>query len=164
MNAVVSKHKIVIAVTATSSAKPLWRAAMDLLARAEGELIAVFVADERWERAAGLPFTREISSITGTASAFTPERAQDLVAASATRMRRKFEKMAARNSRNMVFEILSDVDERMIDRLVGDSQLTVIASHELSGSPVYLTLQRRRCEIVLVGDAGLGKPVDETAD
>lgn len=144
------KHRVMLALTESSRARPLWRAAMDLLVNGEGELIAVFVADERWEQAARLPFTREISAVTGATRDFTQDRARELINEAANRVRRKLEKLAAKRRRTLVFEVITGVDQGLIERLSDNARLTVIVPSELSGSPIYLTLQRQQCEIVLV--------------
>ena len=77
--------RILIAVTETSPVADLWRAA---LTRREGdaELIALFLSDDRWHRAASLPFTREISRL-GAVADFTRQRADQLYRESVERIR-----------------------------------------------------------------------------
>lgn len=59
--------RIVIAVTETTPVARLWEAALRLLRDTPAELTALYVQDDRWRRAASLPFTREILRSGGVA-------------------------------------------------------------------------------------------------
>ena len=72
------KLRVVIAVTASSPLAALWHAAMNLLDESPGQLVALFIDDDRWQRAASLPFTREISRIGGAVADFTVQRAEQV--------------------------------------------------------------------------------------
>ena len=72
-----SKRRIVIAVTETTPVQRLWGAAMRVLEDSPGELVTLFVAEDRWRRVASLPFTREISR-TGRVADFTHNRAKQI--------------------------------------------------------------------------------------
>ena len=68
--------RVLIAVTEFSPVDKLWRAALDIIAESPGELLAVFVSEDHWHRAASLPFTLEISRLSGAGAKFTQQRAE----------------------------------------------------------------------------------------
>ena len=62
-----------ILTTEFSAVAPLWEAALGLLDEAPADFVALIFEDERWQQAASLPFTREISRIGGIVAEFTEQ-------------------------------------------------------------------------------------------
>ena len=89
-------QRVVIALTETSPVPDLWEAAMRAVEGSSAELVAIFLHDERWERAASLPFTREVSLAGGAASDFTAQRAARLLGETAAKMQKNIEELASR--------------------------------------------------------------------
>jgi len=68
-------ERVIIAVTELAPVQQMWGEALQFLDESRAEIHAVFVEDERWYRAASLPFTREISRVSGVTADFTMQRA-----------------------------------------------------------------------------------------
>ena len=62
------KTRIVIAVTETTRLPVLWKAAARRFGTLPVEVVTLFLEDDRWVRAASLPFTREISRLSGSSA------------------------------------------------------------------------------------------------
>jgi len=142
--------RVVIAVTEASPLSALWRAAMDLLSESPAELLALFVDDERWHRAASLPFTREISRIGGTAADFTVQRAEQVNKEAATRTQRRIEQLASKADLALAFEVLPESDQERIQELVGPGQNVLIAPSFITRRAIYAHLTRLDCRILLI--------------
>ena len=87
-------RRVMMAVTETSSLQDLWRVAMEQLAGECTELITVFVHDDRWRRAASLPFTEEISRASGGSMDFTLQRAEQVDSDAVMRTQGQLQKLA----------------------------------------------------------------------
>lgn len=142
--------RVVIAVTESSPLPALWRAAMDLMSESPAELVACFVDDDRWRRAASLPFTREVSRVSGAMADFTVQRAEELNREAITRMRQRIEKLASQAELALAFEVLPESDQQRIEELVGTSRNVLIAPSFIRTRPIYTRLNRLDCRIVLI--------------
>ena len=60
-----ASRRAVIVLTESQSLTALWRAALSSADQPAQDVVVVFLDDERWQRAACLPFTCEISRIGG---------------------------------------------------------------------------------------------------
>jgi len=146
-----SKSRVLIALTETGSVRRLWQAMQRLEKNlAEAEIVALFIADERWHRAACLPVSREVLLISGTSREFTPQRARQIVDEAADRTRSELESLASEAGSPLSFEILSVADRARIASLIKGTTNLVIAPAELAGSEIHAEWQRLACEIVLV--------------
>ncbi len=142
--------RIVIAVTETSPVQTLWRAALDRLREAPAEIVALFLADDRWHRVASLPFTCEISRIGGSIAAFTLQRAEQLNAEAVRRARRDIERLAAEANLALAFEVLSETDSNRIAELAGGSRNVIIAPSFIITQPIYAHFSRLGCRVELI--------------
>ena len=151
MNSRDDKRRVLIAVTETSPVTRLWQAAVEQLRRLEpAELVAVFVSDDRWRRAASLPFTREISRTSGTVADFTHQRAEQVDRDSVSHTRQQILHLAAESNLSAAFETLSEFDTVRIEELIGVGENLLIAPSLIRLRPIYAELTRLNCRIVFV--------------
>lgn len=146
-----SQRRVLIAVTETSPVTELWQAAVEQVADLQTtEVLAVFVSDDRWRRAASLPFTREISRMSGASVDFTRRRAEQVDDDTVRRKRRQIRRLAAESNLSAAFETLSEFDTLRIAELVGAGESLLIAPSLIRLSPIYAELTRLECRIVFV--------------
>ena len=146
--------RVVIAMTDSDSLAELWRTAMQIAANTRAKLVAVFVHDERWERAASLPFTREISKA-GNVADFTLRRAQQLLSETVAAVQQRVEQLAAEADRKIEFRVLPESDANLPESIVGPGRNVLIAPSLLADRPIYAELSRLDLRIELVAaDAG----------
>jgi len=144
------KARIVIAVTELTPVRQLWREALQRLRESQAELFALFVADDRWRRAASLPFTREISRLSGMDADFTLRRASQVHEEAINRTRYRMQKLASEANLALMFEVLPESDQQRIRELVAGSQNILIAPSFITGRPLFAELQKLDCRIVLI--------------
>ena len=150
MNSTSNKRRVLLAVTETSPLAELWRAVTEHLGDAQAELVTVFVSDDRWRRAASLPFTREISGVSGSSENFTPQRAEQIDKDAVDRAQSEIRQLAAKAELQVAFEFLSEHDAAQIHELVKVEQDVLIAPSFFRSRPIYAELTRLRCRILLV--------------
>ena len=143
-------RRVMMAVTETSSLQELWREAMEQLAGECTELITVFVHDDRWRRAASLPFTEEISRASGGSMNFTLQRAEQVDSDAVMRTQGQLQKLATNAEIHLVFEILAEHEAMRIHELVRSESDLLIAPSFFKGQPIYSELARLKCRILLV--------------
>lgn len=143
-------RRIMLAVTETSSLQDLWAAAMEHLEGASAEVITLFVSDDRWRRAASLPFTREISRVGGGVSEFTLQRAEQVDKDAVIRAQGRLSKLAADAKLRFVFEILDEREATRIHELVRSDLDVLIAPSLLKARPIFSELARMKCRILLI--------------
>ena len=144
------KIRILLAVTDTEQVATVWQAAMKQFRDTAAELHALFVDDDRWRRAASLPFTREVSRLSGADADFTAQRAEEVNKDAVTRARRCIEQLAAEADLAFVFEVLPESDERRVAELAAGGRSVLIAPSILTRRPVCAHFARRDCEILLI--------------
>jgi hypothetical protein len=142
--------RVVIAVTESSSLAALWPAAMKLMSESPADLVALFVDDERWRRAASLPFTCEISRIGGPVADFTLQRAEQINKEAISRMQHRIEQLASKADLALKFEVLPESDLKRIKELVGTGQNVLVAPSFMTTRPIYAHLTRLDCRILLI--------------
>ncbi len=142
--------RVVIAVTESSPLAALWHAAMNLLNESPAELVALFIDDDRWRRAASLPFTREISRIGGVVADFTVQRAEQVHKEAIARMQRRIEQLASKADLAFAFEVLPEPDQKRIQEFVGNDQNVLIAPSFLTTRPDYAHLTQLDCRLLLI--------------
>lgn len=145
-----TRHRVVIAVTETSSVPELWEAAMQLLRESPAELVAIFVEEEHWHRAASLPFTREISRIGGTAAEFTQQRAEQLRREAVARARQLIRQLADEADVSPDFTVMPESDAARIREMIGSAPNVLVAPSLISKRPIYAQLSKLDCRILLV--------------
>ena len=142
--------RVVIAVTESSPLSELWRAAMKFMSESPAELVALFFDDDRWRRAASLPFTREISRIGGPVADFTVQRAEQINKEAITRMQHRVEQLASKADLTLEFDVLLESNQKRIKELVGTGQNVLIAPSFIKTRPIYAHLTRLDCRILLI--------------
>ncbi len=140
--------RILIAITEQSPVSELWQAALKQVDR-DAEVVALFVSDDRWHRAASLPFTREISRL-GAVADFTRQRADQLYKDSVARIRRSISELAREAELAATFEELSERNAARLEELVSEAQSVLIASSQITGEPIYARFSSLGCHIELI--------------
>lgn len=146
MNGKDDKPRIVIVLTETCPVDRLWRAANELPESGAAELLALFVDDERWQRIASLPFTREFAK-TGGSVEFTAARARRLFAEATARIKQDIDRLARESGRTVVFETLPGSDSERTSRLLGTGRHLLIAGRDIQKLPIYTQFARLEIEI-----------------
>ena len=146
-----SRRRIIIAVTESSSLSELWRAAMQSLDEAHAEVVALFLHDERWHRAASLPFTREVSRAGGESTDFTAQRAEQLHAETVASLRKKVDELAAEANLKIEFESLPESEISRSRSVTQDTENVLIAPAVLTKHPVVTELKQLNLRILFVG-------------
>ncbi len=160
------KRRILLAITEASPLQDLWRAVIDYLEGAHGELTTVFFSDDRWHRAASLPFTREVSKVSGDSENFTRERAQQIDEDTVGRTHRELEKLAseaelpfafevlpehdASTELPFAFEVLPEHDMSKLREIVSVQHDVLILPSFLKSRPIYAELTRVKCRVYYV--------------
>jgi hypothetical protein len=144
------RPRVVIAFTESSPLMALWQEAMKLLSESPAELMALFVDDDRWRRAASLPFTREISRVGGAVADFTVQRAEQVNKEAITRTQQRIEKLASQSDLRLEFEVLAVSDQKRIEELVSTSEDVLIAPSFMKTRPIYAHLSRCDCRLLLI--------------
>ncbi len=150
MNANSETLRIAIALTESGPMQQLWRAALRYLSDSHAELVALFVVDDRWHRAASLPFTCEISRIGGAVADFTVHRAEQVSEEAVTRARRRMEDLASEAGLALAFEVLSESDQECVRELVADARSILIAPSFITNRPIFAQLEKLDCQVVLI--------------
>ena len=146
-------RRIVIALTETSPVPILWRAAMALRAETPADVLTLFLQDERWLRAASLPFTREFPRSGGRPVDFTHQRAREVSRDTAKQARRLIEQLADKAKMQVMFETLLEPDRGRLVELVGESQIILVAHDAITTLPIYVHFVDLGCRIELVGNS-----------
>ncbi len=141
--------RIVIAVTELAPVQQMWGEALQFLEESRAELHALFVEDQRWHRAASLPFTREISRISGMDADFTMQRAIEVHKEAIDRAQQQLQQLAAESDHELAFEVLPESDRERFRDLVADVQCVVIAP-ALADQPAFNELQKLGCRVLLI--------------
>lgn len=144
------RRRVVIALSESSPLPALWREAMNILSESPSDLMALFMEDQRWHRAASLPFTREISRLSGAAADFTTQRAEELNRDAITRMQQQIAKLADEAKLVLDFEVMPESDQKKIMELLDAAQNVLIAPSHIKSRPIYTHLTRCNCRILLI--------------
>ena len=147
-----SKRRALLVVTETSPLEKLWRALLDDLADAQADVVAVFVSDDRWTRAASLPFTKEISRLSGGSEIFTARRAEQVVGDMVERVQQRIRQLAADRQVRLVFEILHEQEPSRIREFVRIEHDVLIVPSVLRHWPDFADLARLERRVVFVDD------------
>ncbi len=140
--------RILIAVTEASPVTELWQAVLNRRDQ-DAELVALFVSDDRWHRAASLPFTREISRL-GAVADFTRQRADQIYNESVARIRRTIAELADQADLALAFEELSEQNAARLQELAAGARSVLIASSRITREPIYEHISRLDCRIELI--------------
>ena len=150
MNERNERRRIILAVTERSPLPALWRVAEEHLEHPHDEILTLMLRDEQWQRAASLPFTREVSRISGRHQDFTRLRAAQIDDEAAARLALQLQRLAEAAKRQIAFEVLPEhnIAESLKQYTVAADVL--IASAELKHRPVYARLIELRCRLLFV--------------
>src|SRR5210317_1878145 len=143
-------RRILLAVTETTPLTRLWGVVAEHLVNTRGELTTLFISDDRWHRAASLPFTREISRIGRTNVKFTSKRAEQIDQDVVDRTRLQLQRLADEAELPFVFEVLREHQASQLHELVSVEHDVLIIPSNLRGWPVYAEFARLNCQILLV--------------
>ena len=146
------RTRIVLALTETAPIDALWQVLSRWASSPGTEVVAVFVADDRWHRAASLPFTEEISRVGGSSTVFTPQRAEHVHRSAIERARDLIEQLASSTDRTVEFRVLSADEDQSVYDIVNEHTEVIIAHSLIKREPVYAELTRLKCRIELVED------------
>ena len=142
--------RVLIALLESTPVDRLWRAALDRMSRAQSELMTLFFTENHWHRAASLPFTREISRLSGADVDFTLQRARQIHEESIEEARQLVNRLAADAQLSLAFEVLGESDQEKVRELVSDSGVVLIAPSIIIQRPIYPALEKLECRIELV--------------
>ena len=143
-------ERVIIALTEACPIADLWEAAMQAISDTNTELLVVFLHDERWHRAASLPFTREISQVGGGARDFTLQRAEQILEEKAGTLRKSIEKRAERAGLTTAFQVLAETDQVQTRTLLASDTNIVVGPSVLAQHPVFLELQSIVKRMILI--------------
>jgi len=142
-------RRVIIAVTESSPLLELWQTAMQALEEAEAEVVALFLHDERWQRAASLPFTREVSK-TGSSTNFTRQRADQVLSDTVEHLRKRMNELATGTGLTIHFEALPESEVSGTKRVVEGEENVLIAPADLTEHPVVSELKSLNFRIYFV--------------
>ncbi len=140
--------RILIAVTESSPVGELWQAMLRRRGAAR-EVIALYITDDRWHRAASLPFTREISRL-GVVADFTRQRAEELEREAVIGTERRIKALAAEANLALAFEKLSESNAERLEELTTGEHSILIASQLITREPIYSRISCLDCRIELI--------------
>ena len=147
--------RILIAFTESSPIAELWQAVLSRRGAAS-EIVALYIADDRWHRAASLPFTREVSRL-GVVANFTRQRADELKRDAVVGIERRIRGLAADANLALAFEELSETDAGRLEELAAGERSILIAPALITRQPIYTRMTGLGCRIELIettqGDA-----------
>ena len=144
--------RVLFAVTESSPLAELWQAVLSRR-RSASEVVALYIADDRWHRAASLPFTREISRLGGVAN-FTRQRADELVREAVVGTERRIKALAAEANLALAFEELSESNTERLEELAAGERSIVIAPALIQRQPIYSRMIHLGCRIELIETQG----------
>ena len=154
------ERRILIAITESCPVDVVWRAAVRRFKGSGAGLTALYVAESHWHRAASLPFTREISRISGANEDFTPRRASQVREDAIAKAREMIQQLARDEDLSPAFEVLTDSDWQRIRELVKGTGNVLVAPSLMRRRPIFAEFEKLGCRIELVEDAD---PDDKTA-
>jgi hypothetical protein len=143
-------RRVVIAMTESSPVQLLWDVALQAASEEPADLVAVFLYDERWERAASLPFTREVKSVGGASEDFTLKRAEQLLEECASGMRKSIEQLAKNAGCDVAFQVLPESDDTQVRTLFQAGASVVVSTSALADHPVMAELRRLELKLLIV--------------
>jgi hypothetical protein len=139
-----------LAVTEASSLQALWRTAMEQLSGEGAELVTILVRDDRWRRAASLPFTEEVCRASGGSMNFTLQRAEEVDRDAVTRTQGRLQQLSTDSQIQSAFEILAENEATRFHEFVRSESDLLIAPSFFKRRPLYSELARLKCRILLI--------------
>ena len=124
--------------------------ALDRARETGSEVNVLIVHDERWYRAASLPFTSEIPRLGGPRRNFTRERADALVGEAVSRVRRVTQALAAETRAYCRYYAVTGAVLPQLERLVTGRRGILVAMSEFESLPICEQARRLSCEVILI--------------
>lgn len=143
-------ERIAITVTEVVTVSQMWRTALQLAKGPSVELVAVLLSDDRWQRAATLPFTREISRLSGAHADFTLQRASEVHKDTIETVRKELQQLASEASLETAVEVMPESDRDKIRGRLAGSDSTLVVPALLANHPLLKELEALGCRITLV--------------
>lgn len=149
--------RIVVVLTGSAPIRALWETAVGSAEGGDAEIIALYIDDEQWQRAASLPFTREISRTSGKAAEFTRLRAEQLARESVEGVRRQLAELASLSRRVFEFEVLSGSGSNRVQQILREERCILVAHSPVAELELFAEFRARNPRIVLIdGSSGNG--------
>ncbi len=142
--------RVVITITEVVPVRHMWREALRLLQGSPAELVALFLSDDRWHRAATLPFTREISRVSGSHEDFTAKRASKVHRDAIDRIRAELERLAGEEEQELEVDVLPESEQQKIRERVAGSPSVLVVPSFMANHPLFEELKKEGCEIVVI--------------
>ena len=150
MNRQEDKRRILLLLTEQSPLQRLWQVVEEHLAGANNEVVALFISDERWHRAASLPFTREFSRLSGTHRNFTAQRATELDQDIFGQIQARLRELTTRAEPQPTFEVLAEREISRIGNYVRVKMDLLVAPADLKNREVFGELTLLSCQMLFV--------------
>ncbi len=150
MNSLEDKRRILLLLTEQSPLQQLWQVVEQHLAGTNSEVVALFINDERWHRAASLPFTREFSRLSGTHRDFTVQRAAELNQEGISQVEARLRELATSAESQPTFEVLTEREANRIGSYVRVEMDLLVAPADLRNREAFGELARLSCQILFV--------------
>ena len=150
MNRQEDKRRILLLLTEQSPLQRLWQVVEEHLAGAHNEVVALFISDERWHRAASLPFTREFSRLSGTHRNFTAQRATELDQDIIGQIQASLRELTTKAELEPTFELLAEREIGRIGNYVIVKRDLLVAPAALKNREVFGELTRLSCQTLFV--------------
>lgn len=143
-------RRVLVAVTEANSVPDLLHEVTEHLADHAAELVLVFVNDDRWRRAASLPFTREILRISGVSTDFTSTRAEQVHQEAIDQIVSLLRQVAIDARTKFIFETIAEQEVVKIHDLLTSEADVFVAPSSLRERPIYKEITRLKCRIRFV--------------
>jgi len=143
-------NRVVITITEVMPVRRMWDEVLRVLEGVPAELIALLLADDRWHRAATLPFTREISRLSGSHEDFTAQRASQVHKEEIDRVRGELEEVAGGETDNLSVEVLPESDQEKIRERIAGSGAIVVVPAALADNPLFDELRKEGCRVIII--------------
>lgn len=143
-------HRVLVAVTEANSVSDLLHEVTEHLADEAAELVLVFLSDDRWRRAASLPFTREVRRISGVSTNFTSTRAEQVDREAMDEIVSRLRQFATDARTRFAFETIPEQEIVRIHELLISEADVLVAPSSLRDRPMYKEITRLKCRIRFV--------------
>jgi hypothetical protein len=143
-------RRVLIAVTEANSVPDLLHEVTEHLAEEAAELVLVFLNDDRWRKAASLPFTREVFRISGVSTDFTSTRAEQVHQEVIDEILGRLRQFATDAKTTLAFETIPEQEAvRLHDLLTSDADV-LVAPSSFRERPIYKEITRLKCRLRFV--------------
>ncbi len=157
-------RRILVALDASPPSLAALRAAAELAANLDAELVGLYVEDITLLRFADLPFAREMGTLTRAPRKIDREQVEQQLRSQARQARRALEALAQREHLRWSFRVAQGIIARELLSAAEESDLIIIGKTGWSrgrglGSTARVVLSQSSQTLVIRQDAHLGLPV-----